>query len=63
MTIAEFVRALNVQRMGDDKSGCYPPKYDRHEIVAYMRAIKPSILQYLLEQEAAQSRAELDPSQ
>ena len=58
MTIAEFVRALNVRRMGEDKIGCYPPKYGKDEIVAYMRANKPAILQYLEEQEAAQARAE-----
>lgn len=60
MTIAEFVRALNVRRMGDDKIGCYPPKHGRDEIMAYMRANKPAILQYLLEQEAEQARAEQD---
>lgn len=58
MTIAEFVRALNVRRTGEDKIGCYPPKCGRDEIVAYMRANKPAILQYLEEQEAAQARAE-----
>lgn len=58
MTIAEFVRALNVRRMGEDKIGCYPPKHGRDEIMAYMRANKPAILQYLEEQEAAQARAE-----
>lgn len=58
MTIAEFVAALHVRRTGEDKIGCYPPKYGRDEIVAYMRANKPAILQYLLEQEAAQARAE-----
>lgn len=58
MTIAEFVRALNVRRMGEDKIGCYPPKYGRDEIMAYMRANKPAILQYLLAQEAEQARAE-----
>ena len=58
MTIAEFVAALHVRRMGDDKIGCYPPKYGRDEIMAYMRANKPAILQYLLDQEAAQARAE-----
>lgn len=58
MTIAEFVTALNVRRTGEGKIGCYPPKYGRDEIVAYMRANKPAILQYLLEQEAAQARAE-----
>lgn len=60
MTIAEFVRALNVRRMGDDKIGCYPPKHGRDEIMAYMRANKPAILQYLLEQETEQARAEQD---
>lgn len=58
MTIAEFVAALHVRRTGEDKIGCYPPKCGRDEIVAYMRANKPAILQYLLEQEAAQARAE-----
>ena len=58
MTIAEFVASLNVRRTGADKIGCYPPKYGRDEIVAYMRANKPAILQYLLDQEAAQARAE-----
>ena len=58
MTIAEFVKELNVRRTGEDKIGCYPPKYARDEIVAYMRANKPAILQHLLEQEAAQARAE-----
>ena len=58
MTIAEFVAALHVRRTGEDKIGCYPPKYGKDEIVAYMRANKPAILQYLLEQEAAQARAE-----
>lgn len=60
MTVEEFVRALNVRRMGDDKIGCYPPKYGKDEIVAYMRANKPAILQYLLEQEAEQALAEQD---
>lgn len=58
MTIAEFVAALHVRRTGEGKIGCYPPKCGRDEIVAYMRANKPAILQYLLEQEAAQARAE-----
>lgn len=58
MTIAEFVAALHVRRTGEDKIGCYPPKCGRDEIVAYMRANKPAILQYLEEQEAAQARAE-----
>lgn len=58
MTIAEFVAALHVRRTGEDKIGCYPPKYGRDEIMAYMRANKPAILQYLLDQEAAQARAE-----
>ena len=58
MTIEEFVRALNVRRTGEDKIGCYTPKCGKDEIVAYMRANKPAILQYLLEQEAAQARAE-----
>ena len=58
MTIEEFVRTLNVRRTGEDKIGCYPPKCGRDEIVAYMRANKPAILQYLLAQEAAQARAE-----
>lgn len=58
MTIAEFVAALHVRRTGEDKIGCYPPKCGRDEIVAYMRANKPAILQYLEEQEAAQTRAE-----
>lgn len=58
MTIAEFVRALNVRRTGTDKIGCYTPKCGRDEIVAYMRANKPAILQYLLDQEADQARAE-----
>ncbi len=58
MTIAEFVAALHVRRTGADKIGCYTPKYGRDEIVAYMRANKPAILQYLVEQEAAQARAE-----
>lgn len=60
MTIAEFVRALNVRRTGADKIGCYPPKHGRDEIMAYMRANKPAILQYLLEQETEQARAEQD---
>ena len=55
MTIAEFVAALHVRRTGEDKIGCYPPKYGRDEIVAYMRAI----LQYLLEQEAEQRTCEI----
>ncbi len=58
MTIAEFVRALNVRRVGEDKIGCYTPKYGRDEILAYMRANKPAILQYLMEQEAERARAE-----
>lgn len=58
MTIEEFVRALNVRRTGEDKIGCYTPKCGKDEIVAYMRSNKPAILQYLLEQEAAQARAE-----
>lgn len=58
MTVEEFVRALNVRRTGEDKIGCYTPKCGRDEIVAYMRVNKPAILQYLLEQEAAQARAE-----
>ena len=58
MTIEEFVRALNVRRTGANKIGCYPPKCGRDEIVAYMRANKPAILQYLMDQEAEQARAE-----
>lgn len=57
MTIAEFVKALNVRRTGEDKIGCYVPERDRDEILAYMRANKPAIMQYLLEREEALRRA------
>ena len=60
MTIEEAVKALHIERRGD-KIGCYGVTGSKvmNEAVAYMRANKPAIMQYLLEQEEAE-RQRLD---
>lgn len=55
MTIEEAVKALHIERRGD-KIGCYGVTGSKamDAAVAYMRANKPAIMQYLLEQEEAE---------
>lgn len=56
MTIEEAVKTLRIERHGD-KIGCRMRPSEQDEILAYMRANKPAIMQYLLEQEEALRRA------
>lgn len=60
MTVEEAVKALRIERRGD-KIGCYGVTGSKamDEAVAYMRANKPAIMQYLLEQEETE-RQRLD---
>lgn len=60
MTIAELVKALRIERVGD-KLRCWGiPKTEEKETLAYLKANKPAIMQYLLEREAAKERARIE---
>lgn len=56
MTIPEFVEALHIVRKGDKCGSSNIPYGRKEEFITHLKAVKPQVMEYLLQQEDAQAR-------